>query len=167
VPLSLQTLQTEVLKRTDRTRADFSGWPSTAAAAVASWAAAARAYFAEIVNPPLPPPGEDALRIAEDAFVASAGAETDGQGRLTAEALPVGFQAFGLALLAAPGYVVTSPIPAGGWSAQGAPLAWSWPDGWNIPTNDVNVFALLLSGLVDWWARTGTAGIPPVSAPWS
>jgi len=41
--LSAATLRTEVLRRTDKTRSDWRGWPTTAAAAVTSWAEAAAA----------------------------------------------------------------------------------------------------------------------------
>lgn len=166
--LSAATLRTEILKRTDKSRADFRGWPATAAAAVTSWAEAARAYFAELTNPVLFPPAADSLAVAVAAFEAAAGREVDGNGRLTADALPVGFEAFAAALLPATGYVVTPPIPTGGASAQGAPMAWEWPAGWNTPTADPNPFADTLSGLVDLWARTGTASVPPATpAPWS
>lgn len=166
--LSAATLRTEILKRTDASRADFSGWPATAAAAVTSWAEAARVYFAELVNPVLLPPAASALAVAAAAFEAAAGLELDSNGRLTADALPVGFEAFAAALLPAAGYVVTPPAPTGGLSDQGAPMAWEWPDGWDVPTSDPNPFADLLSGLVDLWARTGTASVPPATpAPWS
>jgi len=166
--LSAATLRTEVLRRTDKTRSDWRGWPTTAAAAVTSWAEAAAAYFAELTSPVLLPPADGALALARAAFEAAAGLEVDDRGRLTRDALPVGFQAFAAAVLPAPAYVVTPPLPAGGLSAQGAPLAWAWPDGWNVPTGDPAIFADVLSGLVDFWARTGTASIPPATPlPWS
>lgn len=155
--LSLATIKTAILRRCDAARSDFVGWPPTPQAAAESWAAAATAYFGELTNPALSPEPEAMLDACEAAFVAAALEEADGAGRLTRESLPTGFYAYALALLPLPTYASTPPL-----------VPFSWPDGFGVPTSDPNVFAVLLSGLVNVWARTGTASIPPdVPKPWS
>lgn len=133
----------EMLKLTNPSSPSFRGWPATTADAAVAWADVAKAYFSEIMMPPIVAPTHD---LAHAAFV-PAFLAAEGLAALTA-----GLTAYAGVLAAS---VPTSTPP---------PAPPVWP---TLPnTSDPILPASLVALAVQAWAVTGT-GPTPASLPWS
>lgn len=155
--LAPATLQQSVLRRTDRNRTDFVGYPPSFDAAAVSWAAIATEYFGAAINPPL-----IAGRAAgEAAFIATLLPQLAISTPDNVQVLANAFRDYAVAASVAaaasvPGSVAVPPSSA---------LAFTLP-----LTNDATSAAVHIATQVDTWARTGiwtpnAAATPAV--PWS
>lgn len=151
MPLNQATLLDGILSITDPSRSGHT-WPSTPAEVGQRWAAAARAYFAEALQPVPLPPALDAGASAMAAVLSVSFAP----GAAVA-AFPAAWQAFAATFAAVLTPAVALPPPA-------PPVIPPLP-----PVTDPMVPAVAIAGAIDAWARTGLAAIPPTppSVPWS
>jgi hypothetical protein len=156
--LQADTMRDEILRLTDGARPDHRGWPLTVGGVAANWAAATRAFFADLavviggISYPLV--NDAALAAAETAMREYI--ETNGLGQSN---MPAAFQVFAVVL--APLTTPPSVLPGGG----PPPAPFLLP--LLAPTADHIAPATAVAEAVLLWALTGLVEVGGVPHPWS